>query len=108
MAKIARARARQIAAGYEDRNDADHLRIDPALRFATGEDRNMGGLAYNLLHILRQFYVMGEGVRRSVEWLIKRFIKAGARVSYHTKRWHVHVASAFPLSHYLRAVLGYG
>ena len=25
-------------------------------------------LAYNLLHILRRFYVMGEGVRRSIEW----------------------------------------
>ena len=24
------------------------------------------------------------------------------------KKWHVHVASAFPLAHYYRAVLGYG
>ncbi|MDP6364747.1 MAG: hypothetical protein QF787_01160 [Nitrospinota bacterium] len=31
-----------------------------------------------------------------------------ARVSYHAKKWHVHVASAFPLAHYYRAVLGYG
>ena len=68
----------------------------------------MGALAYNLLHMLRRFYVMGEGVRRSVEWLIKRLIKVGARVSYHAKKWHVHVASAFPLAHYYRAVLGYG
>ena len=58
----------------------------------------MGALAYNLLHMLRQFYVMGEGVRRSVEWLIRRLIKAGARVSYHARKWHVHVASAFPLA----------
>ncbi len=68
----------------------------------------MGALAYNLLHMLRQFYVMGEGVRRSVEWLIRRLIKIGARVSYHARKWHVHVASAFPLAHYYRAVLGYG
>ncbi len=68
----------------------------------------MGALAYNLLHILRRFYVMGEGVRRSIEWLIRRLIKAGARVSYHAKKWHVHMASAFPLTHHYRAVFGYG
>jgi hypothetical protein len=78
-------------------------------RFEANQARlKMGALAYNLLHMLRQFYVMGEGVRRSVEWLIKRLIKVGARVSYHSKRWHVHVASAFPLVHYYRAVFGYG
>jgi len=44
----------------------------------------------------------------SIEWLIKRLIKIGARVSYHAKKWRVHVASAFPLAHYYRAVLGYG
>ncbi|MFP6890413.1 MAG: hypothetical protein VCF07_11825 [Nitrospinota bacterium] len=68
----------------------------------------MEALAYNLLHMLWQFYVMGEGVRRSVEWLIRRLIKAGARVSYHSKRWRVHVASAFSLAHHYRAVFGYG
>ncbi|MFC1491238.1 hypothetical protein ACFLQ0_01435 [Nitrospinota bacterium] len=47
-------------------------------------------------------------MRRSVEWLIRRLIKAGARVSYHAGRRHVHVASAFPLAHHYRAVFGYG
>ena len=60
----------------------------------------MGALAYNLLLMLRQFYVKGEGVRRLVEWLIRRLIKIGARVSCRAKRWHVHVASAFLLAHY--------
>ena len=78
-------------------------------RFGTNCARlKMGALAYNLLHMLRRFYVMGEGVRRSGEWLIKRLIKGGARVSYHARRWHVHVASAFPLAHYYRAVFDYG
>ena len=35
-----------------------------------------------------------------------RLIKVGARVSCHARRWQVHVASAFPLAHYYRAVLG--
>ncbi len=64
----------------------------------------MRALAYNLLHILRRFRVTGEAVRRSVEWLIRRLIKAGARVSYHAKRHHVHVASAFPPARRSRAV----
>jgi len=77
-------------------------------RFQANEARlKMGVLAYNLLHMLRHFYLWGEEVRRSIEWLIKRLIKVGARVSYHGRRWHVHVASAFPLAHHYQAVLGW-
>jgi hypothetical protein len=54
----------------------------------------MGMLAYNLLHMLRQFYFVGEEVKRSMEWLIKRLIKVGAKVAYHGGRWQVHVASS--------------
>lgn len=78
-------------------------------RFEANQARlKMGVLAYNLLHMIRQFYVWGEEVRRSIDWLIKRLIKVGARVSYHARRWYVHVASAFPLSHHYRAVLAWG
>jgi len=66
----------------------------------------MGVLAYNLLHMLRQFYLSGEEVKRSMEWLIKRLIKVGAKVAYHARRWYVHVASAFPLARHYRAVFG--
>jgi hypothetical protein len=41
---------------------------------------------------------MGEEVKRSMEWLIKRLIKVGAKVAYHGRKWQVHVASAFPLA----------
>ncbi len=44
---------------------------------------------YNLLHMLRRFYVKGEEIRRSIEWLIRRLIKVGARISYHAKKWNV-------------------
>ena len=37
-------------------------------------------------NMLRQFYVWGEEVRQSIELLIKRLIKVGARVSYHARR----------------------
>ena len=67
----------------------------------------MGFLAYNLLHLIRRFYLWGEDARRSIEWIITRLVKAGARIVYHARRWHVHVASAFPLGHHYRAVLGW-
>ena len=44
-------------------------------RFESNEARlKMGLLAYNLLHLLRKFYIRGEGVRHSVEWMIRRMI----------------------------------
>ncbi len=46
----------------------------------------MGVLAYNLLHMIRQFYVWGEEVKRSPDWLSKRLIKVGAGVSYHARQ----------------------
>jgi hypothetical protein len=78
------------------RFDANHARL------------KMGVLAYNLLHMIRFLYLRCEEVRRSVEWIIRRLIKVGAKVSYHSRRWHVHVTSAFPLAHHYRAVLGHG
>ena len=69
--QMIRQRVYQIAAGYEDCNDTDFLRIDPALRLAISKEH-----------------------------------KFGARVSYHARRWYVHVSSAFPLAHHCRAVFG--
>jgi len=67
----------------------------------------MGVIAYNILQIIREFFVWGEPVKRSMEWLILRLIKVGAGVTYHARRWHVHVASAFPLRNHYRAVLAW-
>jgi hypothetical protein len=51
----------------------------------------------------------GSGIQvKVVDWLIKRLIKVGARVSCHARRWYVHVASAFPLRHHYRALLAWG
>jgi hypothetical protein len=48
------------------------------------------------------------GVKRSIEWLIKRLIKVGAKVAHHGRMWHVHVAAAFPLAGHYRAAFGSG
>ncbi len=51
-------------------------------RFSANEARlKMGFLAYNLLHLIRRFYLWGEDERRCVEWIMMRPIKAGARVA---------------------------
>ncbi|MGC2693866.1 MAG: IS1380 family transposase, partial [Desulfobaccales bacterium] len=42
LIQIIRQRVYQIAAGYEDCNDADYLRIDPALKLAIGKDHQAG------------------------------------------------------------------
>jgi hypothetical protein len=39
---MVRQRVHQVAADYEDCNDADFLRIDPALRLALGKYRRFG------------------------------------------------------------------
>jgi len=42
LVQMVRQRVYQMAAGYEDCNDADFLRIDPALRLALGKDQQTG------------------------------------------------------------------
>ncbi len=80
----------------DERFDANHARL------------KMGVLAYNLLHMIRIFYLYGEEVRRSIEWPIRRLIKVGAKIAYHGRRWNGHITSVIPLAHHYRAVLGYG
>ncbi len=49
-------------------------------RFEANQARlQMGVLAYNLLHLIRQFYVWGEEVKRSLDWLSKRLLKVGGQ-----------------------------
>ncbi len=116
--QMARQRVYQIAAGYENCNDADFLRIDPALRLAIGKCDEAGAGQSRLSRLENEVLgteaglqvlegsLMREEVKRSMEWLIKRLIKVGAKVGYHGRRWQVHVASAFSLAQYYRAVLG--
>ncbi len=42
MVQMVRQRVYQIAAGYEDCNETDYLRINPALRLPLGKDRQQG------------------------------------------------------------------
>jgi hypothetical protein len=62
----------------------------------------------NLLHMQCEFYMEEEEGKRSIEWIIRRMVKVASRVSYHSRYWWVHVASAFPLRHHYQAVFGLG
>jgi hypothetical protein len=64
-------------------------------KFAANEARlKLGVIAYNLLHILRTFYIRGEGVRRSIEWIIRRLIKVASPVI--SCQVLAHPSAAFP------------
>jgi hypothetical protein len=45
LVQMVRQRVYQIAAGYEDCNDAHYLRIDPALRLTIGKNHQTGAAA---------------------------------------------------------------
>ncbi|MFZ0942860.1 MAG: transposase [Syntrophobacteraceae bacterium] len=61
----------------------------------------VGCLAYNLLHVIRDAAFRGESVKPSIDSIIRRLVKVGAKVVCHARRWYVHVASAFSLArHY--------
>jgi hypothetical protein len=73
--------------------------------FAANQARLLVGcLAYNLLHMIRDAAFWGESVKPSIDSIIRRLVKVGARVVYHARRWYVHVASAFPLVRYYRII----
>ena len=55
--------------------------------------------------MIRDTAFWGESVKPSIESIIRRLVKVGARVVYHARKWYVHVASAFPLARYYRILL---
>lgn len=79
LIQMIRQRIYQIAAGYEDCNDADHLRIDPALRLVIGSGHKIG-VSQSMLS-LPENEVLGNGsglealvaaLLRSVDALLRK------------------------------------
>ena len=61
-------------------------------------------LSFCLLQIQDTAF-LGQSVRPSIDSIIRRFVKADARVVYHARRWYVYIASAFPLTPVLPIIL---
>ena len=77
--QMARQRIYQIAAGYEDCNDADFVRIDPALRLAIGKSNEAGAGQSRLSRLENQVLgteaglkALEDALRRSNDALIRR------------------------------------
>ncbi len=55
-------------------------------RFSASQGRLlMGVLVYNVLHMFGRFYLVGEEVRRSMEWPTRGLIQVGAKIAYRLK-----------------------
>jgi hypothetical protein len=61
--QMVRQRIYQIAAGYEDCNDTDFLRIDPALRLAIGKGNKAGAGQSRLSRLESEVLGTEEGLR---------------------------------------------
>lgn len=79
MVQMVRHRVYQMAAGYEDCNDADFLRIDPALRLALGKDHQAGASQSMLSRLENDVLGNGMGLEalegaltRATDALLKR------------------------------------
>jgi len=58
-----RQRVYQMAAGYEDCNEADFLRVDPALRLSLGKDADLGASQSMLSRLENDILGNAEGLK---------------------------------------------
>jgi hypothetical protein len=79
LVQMIRQRVYQIGASYEDGNDADFLRIDPALRLALGKDHQAGAgqsrlsrLENDILGNEAGLQALEAALTRSTDTLLKR------------------------------------
>ena len=79
LLQLLRQRVYQVAAGYEDCNDANHLRVDPALRLALGKEHESGAGQSSLSRFENKILATGRGLKvleeslgRSADTLLRR------------------------------------
>ena len=64
----------------------DGVTPSPAKISTDSDIKYAGAVAYNLLHMINEFHLQGEDIKRSMEWLIRRIIKAASRIAYSGRR----------------------
>ena len=79
IVQMIRQRVYQMAAGYEDCNDADFLRVDPALRLALDKDGDLGAgqsmlsrLENDILRNPEGLKALDEAILRAADALIRK------------------------------------
>jgi hypothetical protein len=63
LLQLLRRRVYQVAAGYEDCNDADYLRVDPALRLALGKEHDSGACQSGLCRFENDILATEDGIK---------------------------------------------
>ena len=63
IVQMIRQRVYQMAAGYEDCNEADFLRVDPALRLSLGKDADLGASQSMLSRLENDILGNAEGLK---------------------------------------------
>jgi hypothetical protein len=71
LLQLLRQRVYQVAAGYEDCNEANHLRVDPALRLTLGKEHESGAGQSALSRFENNVLATGKGLK-ALEDLISR------------------------------------
>ncbi|HYA42446.1 MAG TPA: IS1380 family transposase, partial [Syntrophobacteraceae bacterium] len=97
LLELLRQRVYQVAAGYEDCNDADHLRIDPALRLALGKEHESGAGQSALCRFENKILVTPQGLNalekaltQSADTLPRRRNKRRLIIDVHSTEDPVH------------------
>jgi hypothetical protein len=72
LLQLLRQRVYQVAAGYEDCNYANHLRLDPALRLALGKEHENGASQSVLSRFENNILATGKGLK-ALEDMISRW-----------------------------------
>ncbi|MDP6367905.1 MAG: IS1380 family transposase, partial [Nitrospinota bacterium] len=83
LVQVIRQRVYQIGDGYEDRNDADHLRIDPALRLSIGKGHEAGA-SQSMLSRLENEVLGSEAGLKALDGALQR--STGALLGKRGKR----------------------
>jgi hypothetical protein len=89
IVQMIRQRVYQIAAGYEDCNDADHLRIDPALRLAIDKGHDPGAGQSMLSRLENDIFGNDAGLESLDEALLRIMAEDGTFTSHPHFRWPI-------------------
>ncbi len=83
---LLRQRVYQVAAGYEDCNDANHLRVDPVLRLSLGKEHESGAGQSALCRFENKILATREGLKALENALSRSADSCAYRHQSHTSQ----------------------
>jgi hypothetical protein len=86
LVQLLRQRVYQVAAGYEDCNDANHLKVDPVLRLAWGKEHESGAGQSALCRFENKIIATREGLKALENALSRSADSCAYRHQSHTSQ----------------------